>query len=152
MCSPSSIVTIFAAILLCANISQAAVAILKDVRDPDDSHSCIDPWTGLSHRVGRTWQHSVGCGLVECNQWDDRQYIYIYRCGAVDVQQDQTCHFVTNTSLPYPGCCPQVVCQQQPAIETNLINTDSIVVEYEDDLSESEAEEDGPSPWSLLGV
>jgi len=111
--------------------SEAAVATGFGRLNPENSEECVDPDTGLSHRLGEAWDIPGVCGQAHCELRGKQVFIFYAFCGSA--QAESPCFLSkTDLSLPYPYCCPRSICPAHSHLDihTNEINTD----DYDDEL------------------
>jgi len=97
-------VTIFFAVL---DQTFGSVAVGLGTLNPDNPSECIDPDTGLSHRLGTSWGVS-GCGEARCDVRHGTVYISYSVCGATTAEPG--CFLKKDVLMPYPYCCPRSFC------------------------------------------
>jgi len=85
----------------------ASVAVGYAKLNPDNPNECVDPDTGVGHRLGTSWSVS-GCGEARCDLRHGTVYISYSYCGAVHAEDG--CYLKRDILMPYPYCCPRSFC------------------------------------------
>merc|ERR1712227_211792 len=85
----------------------ASVAVGYAKLNPDNPNECVDPDTGVGHRLGTSWSVS-GCGEARCDLRHGTVYISYSYCGAVHAEDG--CYLKRDVLMPYPYCCPRSFC------------------------------------------
>merc|ERR1712209_250258 len=85
----------------------ASVAVGYAKLNPDNPNECVDPDTGVGHRLGTSWSVS-GCGEARCDLRHGTVYISYSYCGAVHAEDG--CYLKRDVLMAYPYCCPRSFC------------------------------------------
>merc|ERR1712018_846657 len=78
----------------------ASVAVGYAKLNPDNPNECVDPDTGVGHRLGTSWSVS-GCGEARCDLRHGTVYISYSYCGAVHAEDG--CYLKKDVLMPYPS-------------------------------------------------
>ncbi|XP_046576705.1 uncharacterized protein LOC124284646 [Haliotis rubra] len=83
--------------------------------------NCKD-YLGVQQGHEDTWPSSAGaCDKNICIIVPSGNYLIVERCREITNDENpdsDNCHSVANSSLPFPGCCPDLQCSESPPITT----------------------------------
>jgi len=98
--------------------TEGAVAVGISAVSEEHPGKCLDDRTGAAYSVSEVWEMRDTCGQHTCVKRGDTLYINYETCGSV--QADPPCYTVQDMSLPYPACCPRIICNKPIANEINI--------------------------------
>merc|ERR1712080_763452 len=117
--SPTTLLSFISTFHVFLQLSEAAVALTKAKAHLGNPSLCIDPATGLSHKLGSEWSIKDTCGKAVCEERGSSLYISYSTCG--QVHAEYPCKLVQDMDLPYPHCCKQSSCSNG----TQFISTET---------------------------
>ncbi|XP_066991209.1 U-scoloptoxin(16)-Cw1a [Anabrus simplex] len=84
--------------------------VMYVTENPAAPRRCYDNSTGESHAVGEQWTPPDVCIRLSCDEEGHELLIAGIGCGSVEDAKPPCWRVPPNVSLPFPDCCPRVVC------------------------------------------
>ncbi|XP_076365877.1 U-scoloptoxin(16)-Er13a-like isoform X2 [Tachypleus tridentatus] len=77
---------------------------------------CYDVHHCVAHHVNETWT-TGSCSLKRCEKYESNMLLEVhYMCPRFQKGPSVKCDVVEDKRLPYPECCPKLICKRNTPI------------------------------------
>nr|CAD7392103.1 unnamed protein product [Timema cristinae] len=110
-------------IAVIVSISKASLTSKIVKENKDHPGKCYDTSTKKAYVVDSTWTDD-GCTRSSCSIGREKGTYEIFRAGlrCVPVENQEGCKIISDSQMPFPECCPKVICDGIRKVELEEVN------------------------------
>nr|CAD7576475.1 unnamed protein product [Timema californicum] len=101
------VVIVLIAVIVSVSKASLTSKIVKE--NKDHPGKCYDTSTKKAYVVDSTWTDE-GCTRSSCSIGREKGTYEIFHAGCVPVEDQDGCKIISDSKMPFPECCPKVIC------------------------------------------
>nr|CAD7428789.1 unnamed protein product [Timema monikensis] len=115
------VVIVLIAVIVSVSKASLTSKIVKE--NKDHPGKCYDTSTKKAYVVDSTWTDD-GCTRSSCSIGREKGTYEIFRAGlrCVPVENQEGCKIISDSQMPFPECCPKVICDGIGKVELEEVN------------------------------